>query len=142
MNTELLRKVEKRLLKQPARFNMRYFGAVALGINSLRDMLTVPVCKTQACIAGETLLAAGLDKIDKKNGGFVNGVDIAERAQEALGLNYDQAERLFYFQEWSSGGRGWPSQFRNAYDEAKTPAARAKVAVDRIEHFIETEGRE
>jgi hypothetical protein len=37
---------------------------------------------------------------------------------------------------------GWPTKFADAYEKARSQKARAKIAADRIEHFIATKGAE
>lgn len=65
--------------------------------------------------------------------------------RKALGIDYDQAQRLFYiegdYEDDDSGEEigGWPHQFRGVDNEWKPTPAQAAA---RIEHFIATEGRE
>ena len=54
-------------------------------------------------------------------------------AQELLGLEYAQSDRLFFVDYW-------PGKF--AYNKAKTKKAKAEIAAKRIEHFIKTGGAE
>lgn len=53
--------------------------------------------------------------------------------EKPLDLNSCQEIRLFY-------DSNWPMAFRESYANAKTHTERAKVAADRIDHFIKTEG--
>ena len=142
MNVELLEKVKKRILKQPKRLNMQYWGTAVEGCGFV---LQIPPCKTQACIAGETVLAKRLVKIDKVNGGFLfpkGEFRIADKAAALLNLSNEQADRLFYTKSIRYNGGCWPAQFDKAYKEALTPLERAKVAAARIDHFIATNGAE
>ncbi|MCI0526565.1 MAG: hypothetical protein L0Y56_03810, partial [Nitrospira sp.] len=95
-----------------------------------------PACGTIACIAGWTyILGKGLDpkKVSQRDL-YENAGD---EATKLLGLSPNQCKRLFsetLYEHW--GG------FAVAYNAARTPLERAKVAAARIEHFIETGGRE
>lgn len=119
INTRLLRRIQKQILKEPRRFLMhRWF------------------CDTAACIGG---WAIALDKNFKlAKAGVLDAQSrrpTSERAAQALGLRRAIAERLFYVDEW-------PSPFREQYDDALGRAGRARVAARRIEHFIKTKGKE
>src|SRR6267154_1437395 len=76
-----------------ARFNMAHFGSAFTKnmIGVLQDF--TPVCKTQACLAGETVLATGSGTIVAASGGIVLGTDtftipiaIRRKATSDLGL--------------------------------------------------------
>ena len=94
--------------EQAKRFNMDMFGGAVTKIDLPHDksILGMPVCKTQACLAGETLLATGSAvirargglKITKKPPDGVDGDDywFPGAAADELGLTPDQASRLFY----------------------------------------------
>ena len=142
MNVKLLRKVEKRILAEPRRFDMMTFGDKLdkEAIEALGE--EAPPCGTVACIAGHVdwmthprLFAASV-AIDR----FARDDSIVERAAKELGLGFDPSQdtnagRLFFDDEW-------PKKFQAAFSKAKTPLQRAKVAVKRIEHFIKTNGKE
>ena len=142
MNVKLLRKVEKRILAEPRRFDMMTFGDKLdkEAIEALGE--EAPPCGTVACIAGHVdwmthprLFAASV-AIDR----FARDDSIAERAAKELGLGFELSQdtyagRLFFDDEW-------PKKFQAAFSKAKTPLQRAKVAVKRIEHFIKTNGKE
>lgn len=153
---QLIEHLEKQLDSPAAsRFNMEYFGN---SINYAQaEMIEKPVCGTQACLAGETVLTTGAGFLRP----FVNGAgggielksglnflgDIEEQATRDLGLTYTQQKNLFYLndmlrEEESSLGMGWPEKFGKAYKDARTPQGRLYVAIRRIEHFIKTKGRE
>lgn len=85
-------------------------------------------CNTTACIAGWTMVLTPVDEICISN-------EIALAAQGRLGLDVEQATRLFYLD-------AWPTQFKTAHDTSETPQARAQAVADRIDHFIATEGEE
>lgn len=106
----------------------------------------MPVCKTQACLAGETVLAFNAAKI-LPTGGIIlldphTGTEIVNVAQHALGLDSYETGRLFTFQSWGARSNGWPEDFETAYRQAKTPAKRLAVAIKRVKHFIKTNGAE
>jgi len=87
-------------------------------------------CGTTHCIAGWAQVLSG--RKQDYDGAYADG-------QEVLGLTEEQAERLFYI---TSGAYGdWPEQFKGE-GEGKKWSPTPQQAVDRIEHFILTEGRE
>lgn len=138
---------EQQKTKAAARFNMKFFG-VSSNNSMIEEMLEVPECNTQACLAGETILANNLGYIPKEGGILLNngqayGHDIEWAATVALDLSDAEADRLFFFREWTDNERdGWPEQFEDAYRLAYTPANRLQVAIDRVQHFLDTEGWE
>jgi hypothetical protein len=114
MNTELLLKVKERILAHPKALEMATWG------------IAVPEsthCGTLACIAGHAVhIATGRVELGRR----------AERtAKELLGISPDQAFRLFFVDEW-------PPNFFNSYANTKDKVKAAKVAADRIDHFIAT----
>lgn len=62
-------------------------------------------------------------------------------ARQKLGLTEKQSDRLFYFKEWGYD-EGWPQKFVTQYKKARSPKAKAAAAIARIQHFIETKGKE
>jgi hypothetical protein len=166
MNKPALRKLLRHLIKQQksvnaARFNMNYFGVGVRDGSNMEGMLERPICKTQACLAGEAVLSShhgflerrGGIKIYKKYnhyngytdiiGNHYNGyTDIIGNARELLGLTKEEQNRLFFFQSMLcySFEKGWPTEFQKQYEAAKTPAARLEVAIRRLRHFIDTDG--
>jgi hypothetical protein len=133
--------------REAAQFNMNYFGN--LYSNNLKDILPdfPPVCNTQACLAGETVLATGSGRLLPGGGIAMNPSscwDIEIQAIKDLGLTKEQALNLFYLRSWtvSHGRYGWPEQFEQMYLTAKTPWGRLYAAILRVKHFIKTCGRE
>lgn len=133
---------------EAARFNMRHFGNVFFKQITGALPEIAPVCKTQACLAGEAVLAVGTGRI-LESGGIALGegdypahVEILDQATKDLGLSRDQATRLFFFKGWKQPKLGWPDKFAEAYENAKTPQGRLYVAIRRVEHFLATKGRE
>jgi hypothetical protein len=151
MNIKNMKKLLAHLVRQQksqkaARFNMKYWGTPCLGKNDgMSDVLKTPVCKTQACLAGETVLALNMGKIGQGGGidllpEFYGG--IGQVAAQALELTPSQRESLFAFKSWGHQQFGWPKEFETAYNAAKTPAKRLGVAIQRVKHFIKTNGAE
>lgn len=150
-NLKLLVKRLEDLLDSPtaAQFNMHHFGSEYK--SSMAGVLVEfpPICGTQACLAGETVIATGTGKF-QEGGGIVladgaGGWSILFQAQKDLGLTKAQSNKLFFFGRMLNergNNLGWPTQFEEAYDNAKTPQGRLYVAIRRVEHFIKTRGRE
>jgi hypothetical protein len=137
VNVPLLRQVQAAILAKPDAFDMSGW------------------CGSTSCIAGHAAAIAGwlLPKgdpfsvagwrVDVKPAAEVGRPEVVhvvgfvgpEPFIRVLDLTEAQAERLFH-------AVSWPREFEDAYDAAPTPAAAARVAVDRIEHFIATDGAE
>lgn len=155
MNTKNVKLLIERLevlLDSPEapRFNMRYFGN-QWGKEMVNLLPIVrenpPVCKTQACLAGEAVLATGSGQLHH-NGGIIltstggSGWEIESQAGKDLGLTLNQRRRLFFFANMNEEEIGWPKKFEEAYRAANTPQGRLYVAIRRVEHFLATKGRE
>jgi hypothetical protein len=121
MNVELLRKVEEKILAEPSRFDMSTF--VDRG-----------VCGTTYCIGGWAATLSGKEVSNK-----YHKDDSKDPGQEELGLTDEEADRLFYTNCWPEEflPEGWQET-----DDDVSESITARQAVDRIEHFIATEGRE
>jgi hypothetical protein len=138
MNIKLLRKVKNYILEEPRRFDMSTFGSVFKSKINFKDATgesarNFPPCGTTACIAGWAL---GVNAPRPKS--FFKKLKygaIPNLAQKKLRLSHEEKERLFY-------DASWPSKYSLALLAAKTPAGRARVAAERIEHFIATDGKE
>lgn len=137
MNVKLLQEVARQILASPAQLNMSMWFVVTdpcgdrleHGSASIaRNPALSPVsnCQTTACIAGWTCALRPE---------LVQGPDAASAAQRLLGLDMSQSQRLFY-------KGSWPNRFVVNYDTSPSPAARARVTAERIEHFIATGGAE
>lgn len=113
MNIPLLRKIQKRLDKNPELFRMEHWT------NEVS-------CGTAYCIGGWAMELSGesADKLNKMS-------DSISYAADLLGLTSDEGVRLFVKEDW-------PPQFVAAEDEPELPS----LAIARIDHFIATEGRE
>jgi hypothetical protein len=103
-------------------------------------MLERPECNTQACYAGEAILVLGRGFIAPEGGIVMNdetratGYVLEDEAARLLGLTEAQAARLFYVT--ADSDPGWPFAYETAYHQAKTPADRLDVAINRLEHFL------
>jgi hypothetical protein len=86
INVKLLRKVQKHILAEPKRVNM---GTFIYRKKDEPDMCEKwPACGTVACIAGWAVTLS-----QKKE---MNYNAIPERARRLLGLDWEQANYLFY----------------------------------------------
>lgn len=136
MNVKLLRKVQEHIIEEPKRFVMRTFLArgddydgtpyAFLGDDSKEFKFAE--CNTAACIGGWAVLLSEGIKTEKGN--------IRGRAKAALELpkNFDE-DRLFEVSRW-------PDRFQKRFRQARSQRGRAQAAVERIDHFIRTEGAE
>ena len=154
MNKAKLKRLQLHLEQQldspeAARFNMSTFGQkYNPGImGTLQNF--VPVCGTQACLAGEAVIALNLGEIYPEGGisllsrptARAYGGEIESAAIKELKLTLEESERLFYFKGWRTRKhRGWPKKFQTMYANAQTPQGRLYAAIRRLEHFIQTDG--
>jgi len=150
MNKPAARKLLRHLMKQQlspsaARFNMRYWGNPRSEVTV--EVLEEPICNTQACMAGETVLALGGGYLVKGIGGInlyrefrIKELDIEDTAAKLLDLTEEEQSRLFYFKSMGYE-RGWPKRYETSYKAATTASARLAVAIRRLEHFIVTNGK-
>lgn len=130
MNVKLLRKVKNHILEEPRRFIMWTWRITkGSGTKYLADNNTYSSfakCGTAACIAGWTCELARKDV----------GLSYSETAGKLLNLDDEDARyRLFMASRW-------PNKFAIPFRNAKTAKSRAKIAAERIEHFISTKGAE
>lgn len=131
INVPLLRKVQKFLLAEPRRFDMTEW----INPSEYSNVLKEPPCGTACCIAGATYLIAKKITPCGEIAGTAEAYEVSLAATKALIIDSDQESRLYLTS-------GWPKRFQKAYHKAKTPLARAKAGVARIEHFIKTKGAE
>lgn len=128
LNVRLLRCIKRHILEEPRRlvmFTLGKQGVPGEKFHGDNGPQAFPKCGTVACIAGWACLLSGQS--------IYAGAKVAG---ELLGLPYRDddsgpADALFFTFDW-------PHQFRDAYDDARTPTKRAKIAADRIEHLIAT----
>lgn len=133
MNIKLLQKIKKAILKEPRRLEMESWAS-KVERGEFSNPKHYPPCGTAACIAGHAVWlenpkafkAAIIGKKEK---------EIDQRAQRLLQITQGQSARLFYV-TW------WPYDLSDQYREANTPLKRARIAVKRIDRFIESDGTE
>jgi hypothetical protein len=131
VNIQALKRVAQYILDEPQGFLMEEWCAVS------EDS----PCGTNSCIGGT---AAMLDNPRQYMRWLKDQSqdEVRFAATHALGLTESQAGRLFYLKDWSDDEQGWPASFSNRYNRATTPKARARIAFERIHHFIKTKGKE
>lgn len=99
-----------------------------------------PPCGTVACLGG----SAEMLFLRKDGRDPVTHTMSHEQVATRMGLNDDQAEALFY--GWHGRVFGWGTKYRwpldmvEQYKLAKTPLAKAEVAVKLLRHVAETGG--
>jgi hypothetical protein len=127
----LLRRVAKHILAEPLRYEQDAIIERGTPGDVLHDLgcHIIPKCRTVACIGGWMAL------LTAKNPHRVTTLSVP-KLQRALGVPRDNVFALIAF-TWTRIG-GWPDRFREAYNNARTPRAKARIAVRRIEHFIKT----
>lgn len=132
LNVRLLRRVKRHILEEPRRLLMAQVAVRKLGDNDVIALSDVPnqrfaPCGTAACIAGWALILS--------NKPAKNGFPYLRKAAKLLGVRITNfggnGRKLFFTYEW-------PRKFDDKFAVAKTAAARAKAAAERIEHFIKT----
>lgn len=107
----------------------------------------VTKCGTVGCIAGWAMIING---DTKKNGDLKAAVyaacggDEEARGMELLGLTEEQANRLFYVQNWPEDLEDRYIDVHEEYTSSGRAAreARVRIVQERIKRFIESEGRE
>jgi len=121
MNTQLLRRIQRQILKEPEQFQMRtWFTSWSYS--------TIPNCGTAACIGGWAVsLKHGRTPRDERMAIPKGGV--FEAARRAVGLTTKQAHLLFI-------PINWPARFKRFHHD------NPKQAVARISHFIKTKGED
>jgi hypothetical protein len=131
----MLRKVQRFLMEEPRRFNMRE-GVVSS--TAIKDQLEQPPCGTACCIAGAIYILGNSVALHGQHIGFIV---IEHYAAAQFNLRGSLASRLFFYNSGLPDER-WPNFYANAYQAAQTPLERACIGVARIEHFIATDGQE
>jgi hypothetical protein len=139
MNIKLLRKIQKRILEEPAQFQMDSWF--------LNNPNMIPNCGTAACIGG---WAVTLGKRRKRPSTIAcklascaphetfrvhheNAVLMNSEINKYLRLDDEQRKRLTDFSYW-------PEKYRKLKSEGSSEYA--KQAAERIDHFIKTNGEE
>jgi hypothetical protein len=147
MNVRALRRAVKRARKEVEARNVFDMGSWAAKLyTSNRQRQQGEPCGTACCLAGFSIPTRRMQKL--LNTG--RSTEIEFEAMDALGIDSDQASRLFH-----TGG--WPWPFYDAYYTAYRQARKSRVCTqkrvkaelakvqalhDRVEHFIATEGAE
>lgn len=133
MNVNLLRKVQRAILKHPDQFEMSWWFHSTL---SMRDkLINAGGCGTAGCIGGWAIhIHRQCKTLAEAKEHCYNPLSCPAKL---LGLKVFSAEadRLFIDEMW-------PQPFRRRYQNGKTPLTRAKAAAARIDHFIKTKGAE
>lgn len=141
MNVRLLRRIQREMLKEPARVEMKRWAIPAKVLLESYPRRKSPSCGTVGCIAGWGLmLTKGRKKTDylgiskvilhRQNSG------IQREAEKLLRITKQQGKHLFHQREW-------PDKFRWKLDKLNEgTAAYARVVCQRIDHFIKTKGAE
>lgn len=112
LNRELLLQVRGHILAEPESLDMD-------------TVVEQWACGTVACIAGWTLLLAGVSPAEIHSKDWD---EISAEAMCALGVR-GASEGIFYVD-------CWPDDLRGRYDRSTKPATRAGLAAERIDRFI------
>ena len=128
MNIELLRKIRSSILENPQNFDMSTWfdsedGCDENLIGRGESCAVLDQCGTTGCIAGWALhLTKSIN----------TGNTFWEQAQKILELSKNQAENLFYV-------NNWPDKYRDAYND-EAGGDEAKITARRITAFIASNG--
>lgn len=132
MNVDLLRKVATHILEEPKRLHMHSFVRRQDRGDSLTsrkgEIREFPECGSAGCIAGWAIMLTSNEPLPWDVG------IIMRQARRLLELSDDESYRLF-------GPADWPVKFYKGLTDDGSPEA-AQATADRIEHFIETGGKE
>lgn len=132
---ELLQKVADAIIAEPRQFVMTNWFVERLSRDAYRSNpriydipRTIPNCGTAACIAGHVIAIA--NKMNPREASHSKStLHVKHEAARALGIDNELASKLFFVENWGHN-------FRDAYEEATTVEARAKIAYERIMFFI------
>jgi len=124
MNVDLLNRIKERILGEPRQFLIEGWNQADKIWNG-ETYIDIPNCGTACCIAGwATCLSRG------ENPSILNSIpNTGMLGRIALDLSIEQAEELFYIDNW-------PAEFRNAYYRTVDLTEKAKIACQRIDNFI------
>lgn len=129
LNVKLLRKIQRHITEEPRRFVMSNWmrrGSPGAIITDFASQQPIPDCGTAACIGGWALLLSGEDY----NSAIIN---TEGKATKILGIEGLEAPgRLFGVSQWG--------KFKKRFEKARRPETRAKIACERIDHYIATKG--
>lgn len=129
MNTRLLRKVQREILKRPTQVEMDHWFYRGDGYTRVGK---IEACGTAGCIVGWALTLGNNYKriADAFRMGW-----LLDDGRKILDLEVEPAWILFFTDYW-------PQPFKRRYYDAKTAKTRAKAVSDRIDLFIKTKGKE
>jgi hypothetical protein len=138
MNVGKLRKLKRYILAEPRRYHQHWW--MITGDKTKHPILATqkPPCGTVACLAGNACLMEGF-RPHPDNCNFVAWkrekelLDVADVAQDILGLSDEQTLALFRFD-----GSGWSQRAYRAYYDATTISGRARAATMAIDDLIAT----
>ena len=139
MNIPLLREIQDQIISTPEKLDMLSYFDSQTQIHTDLEVARAQIihdCDTTACISGWAL--ALRPEVELSPIIYFGGcaTDLEATACRALDITEDQGRLLFHLGEW-------PDQFADDYMGCEgSPKAQAKVAYDRIEHFIQTGGAE
>jgi hypothetical protein len=137
MNVALLRKVKSHILHHPNQFLMtdwiiKRWGDDQKQFSGDGQKQKFDECGTAGCIAGwACMIKLKQARLDW---------DVPAKGQTILGLDDDQAERLFFVHDWPEKMR--EEYISNMNDSPGSLENRARIAAQRIDHFIKTKGEE
>jgi hypothetical protein len=117
MNTKLLRKVAKAMLKHYKNVHMARW---------VDHTDTEAPCGTTGCVAGWIVAEGDLKKLRKLDATF----NWEDTAAEMLGVSVYRARKLFHVENW-------PKKFRGAYFESNTRKLDTEITVQRMKHFMQ-----
>lgn len=129
MNTRLLRRIQKHILAEPKRFVM--------GTTHAYGAPGAPIANTTKLV-GPNDFNNGNPYEQKQTFAPCGTAACIMGWGQTLGATSKDADM---WNKLCSAG-DWPTIFRSRYKAAKTPLARARIAVARIDHFIATKGAE
>lgn len=164
MNVELLRQVQKTMMDTGRVDMGNWIEKTSPKADKAKNNPNDHWCGTTGCIAGWAMVLSPQVKLDKFGNiktltgelrekvletmtqkswcrdatkeqieGWIDAAD-AETGQVLLDLSDDEAQRLFYTENW-------PAKFEDAYNQAAREGSgcgMVKATVARIDHFIET----
>lgn len=119
LNVKLLRQVQKKILAEPAQFEMSQWFTNNTGWE-------IPNCGTAACIAGWTIAVSK----KKKPSEFLNAADIQNTARKLLGLDFEDDEWALF------SVSSWPLKYQNRFYRTQSLKMRARITVQRIDAYI------
>lgn len=121
MNKTVVRKMIKRLGSVPESYDQRAWY--------VRKDDSAP-CGTVACLAGEAVICSAKTVKEGIKLAFDNYDDIAELAEELLGLS-GSGHQVF-----ASDGSGWPEPYRTQFSQSSETGPRAQVAASYLKEAL------